>query len=594
MIGSRIGSTGHFIGSSVGSSSDDEGSGALRKLVIIAGQSNAIGQGLIGDLTDPSYLSPYSNVIYMANMGTSADPPAVDVYSAGALDDKVYQGQDKLGIELSLGRDLDHTIPNGWAIAKFAYSSTSLNANWDPNGTWPTAQPNIFTQFCSYIVAAEAATNSELAAIIWIQGENDAGNLAQANDYDDNLLEFVDLLRVEVGTVPFIYGRLHTNANYAFNAELRVSQANCNGARTDLIMVDQDVVAIGVDLVHYDADELIDLGLIYADEVLDALNINARPYASYTFVEAGLDVTFTDTSVDRDGSIASRFWDFGDGQTSTATNPVHTYAGIGTYTVSLTVTDNSGGTDTYQEAIDVDGANWAIDATSGIALPQDSTEVLAMLTAAGSSRGAPLLHYNFQDSGSPIADANAIVNLPLVGSGASYQQAVTGWSALCARLTEATTGGWLSTDTALPDLSTTSILIYAVLFMPAAAPAATRNLVMAGTTTLTAARWTTASMANHLSGANQQTGTANPSSRVMPVVLKYDRTGGVSKLYTDQEALTATHSAAVTGKRLAFGSNGSAASAGYVQGIVWTGADAEWSDAEVKTFLQTAGWTIPW
>jgi len=39
-------------------------------------------------------------------------------------------------------------------------------------------------------------------------------------------------------------------------------------------------------------------------------------------------------------------WDFGDGNTSTGQNPVHAYKAAGSYTVSLTVTDDRGNTDT--------------------------------------------------------------------------------------------------------------------------------------------------------------------------------------------------------------------------------------------------------
>jgi len=41
-------------------------------------------------------------------------------------------------------------------------------------------------------------------------------------------------------------------------------------------------------------------------------------------------------------STFSSNWDLGDGNTSTQTNPLHTYAGPGTYTVTLTVTDANG------------------------------------------------------------------------------------------------------------------------------------------------------------------------------------------------------------------------------------------------------------
>jgi subtilisin family serine protease len=47
-------------------------------------------------------------------------------------------------------------------------------------------------------------------------------------------------------------------------------------------------------------------------------------------------------SIDKDGSIASYAWDFGDGTTATGATPRHAYDWAGTYTVRLTVTDDDG------------------------------------------------------------------------------------------------------------------------------------------------------------------------------------------------------------------------------------------------------------
>lgn len=45
-------------------------------------------------------------------------------------------------------------------------------------------------------------------------------------------------------------------------------------------------------------------------------------------------------STDPDGNISSYHWDFGDGSSSTSSNPVHSYTSAGSYTATLTVTDN--------------------------------------------------------------------------------------------------------------------------------------------------------------------------------------------------------------------------------------------------------------
>lgn len=58
------------------------------------------------------------------------------------------------------------------------------------------------------------------------------------------------------------------------------------------------------------------------------------------------EVTFTDTSQPGHAAIASWFWEFGDGATSTDQHPAHVYHAAGPMTVSLTVTDDEGTSDT--------------------------------------------------------------------------------------------------------------------------------------------------------------------------------------------------------------------------------------------------------
>jgi alpha-tubulin suppressor-like RCC1 family protein len=62
------------------------------------------------------------------------------------------------------------------------------------------------------------------------------------------------------------------------------------------------------------------------------------------------------TSSDADGTIAGYAWDFGDGAKTTGPSPGHTYTAAGTYTVTLTVTDDDGATGTTSRQVTVSEA----------------------------------------------------------------------------------------------------------------------------------------------------------------------------------------------------------------------------------------------
>lgn len=67
-----------------------------------------------------------------------------------------------------------------------------------------------------------------------------------------------------------------------------------------------------------------------------------RPTAEFAHADDYLQVSFT--SVVGDIAGIEHIWDFGDGMTSTAPNPMHHYLQPGNYTVTHTVTFTCGGT----------------------------------------------------------------------------------------------------------------------------------------------------------------------------------------------------------------------------------------------------------
>ncbi|MFD8300106.1 PQQ-dependent sugar dehydrogenase [Streptomyces bauhiniae] len=94
----------------------------------------------------------------------------------------------------------------------------------------------------------------------------------------------------------------------------------------------------------------------------------AKAGADKTSGQAALKVRFSSAgTTDQDGDTLTYHWDFGDGTSSTAANPSHTYRQNGTYTATLTAKDPSGRTGSA--AVRVVVGNTAPTVT--LQLPQD-------------------------------------------------------------------------------------------------------------------------------------------------------------------------------------------------------------------------------
>ncbi|MDX1612015.1 MAG: PKD domain-containing protein, partial [Candidatus Thermoplasmatota archaeon] len=95
-----------------------------------------------------------------------------------------------------------------------------------------------------------------------------------------------------------------------------------------------------------------------ATRTLTVDDTNQAPTAAFTptctYLTCNLDAT---GSEDPEGALTGYDWALGDGATTTGETASYTYAAPGTYTVTLTVTDAEGATDTATEQVTVDTAN---------------------------------------------------------------------------------------------------------------------------------------------------------------------------------------------------------------------------------------------
>jgi PKD repeat protein len=81
---------------------------------------------------------------------------------------------------------------------------------------------------------------------------------------------------------------------------------------------------------------------------------NQPPVASFVYTCNGLTCDFNaSSSSDPDGSISGYAWSFGDGSSGSGQTVSRTYATDGTYTVTLTVTDNNGATASTSQPVTV-------------------------------------------------------------------------------------------------------------------------------------------------------------------------------------------------------------------------------------------------
>lgn len=138
------------------------------------------------------------------------------------------------------------------------------------------------------------------------------------------------------------------------------------------------------------------------DSLQQTVTVYPLPVADFTFVTSNpctqpLDVVFTNNTT---GAVNYQ-WNFGDGQTSALTNPIHQYAADGQFTIELIASNIYGCTDTATAVIDS-----YLQAVASFTLPNDSLCVNEPATFVSTSTNAIDLSWDFGDgsilTGSPV------------------------------------------------------------------------------------------------------------------------------------------------------------------------------------------------
>ena len=141
-----------------------------------------------------------------------------------------------------------------------------------------------------------------------------------------------------------------TEGMFAANGKVYVATAN-NGSLT-AIDIEGGIPSGSVTVVDDTNDWRSGAMFLGGDPAVQ----NESPNAAFSADCAGLACDFDASGSSDDATIASYAWDFGDGATGSGKNGQHTYANEGTYDVTLTVTDDSGASDTATHEVNASEA----------------------------------------------------------------------------------------------------------------------------------------------------------------------------------------------------------------------------------------------
>lgn len=233
------------------------------------------------------------------------------------------------------------------------------------------------------------------------------------------------------------------------------------------------------------------------------------------------------------------------------------------------------------------------DDTSFIYLPQNATEWVATSVDVGFTCQPDNLWLCQELSGN-LADSIGAVPLTVAGS-PSYQVATPGWSTKAANITATVVQAFTAGLGVGPNPGTTSVLWMIYLVTPNT-PGGNRN-VLTGSNNAVGLR-IDHQVSNKLAvacGVNSATTVGTyTSASVYPLILQYDRTNSLCRVYTNQELLSCTFSALVVDGSKGLGavlSNGDAGSK-YLYACAFSGVNAELTTAQIRTLLQHLGFAV--
>ena len=258
------------------------GNGESVKVILLSGQSNAVGCSLFEYLRDnPDYdrLSKgFDNVLL------NCYDAASDRTTNGFVPTDGHKGwtNDYFGPELGIADTLSSAFPEeNIFVIKFTYSGAALENNMAPDkGAFYSQMVKFIRKSLSYL--QEKNYVPQIVGFCWMQGESDA--MFAPDRYKTNMTTLVTALRNDIDP-----GLMIVDAAIADNPVFWVSPDVVNEAKkqlseefSDYVFIDTNAAGLTTDnepvgnpdRVHYDAQSELDLGHLFGEQI--ALHIKTE------------------------------------------------------------------------------------------------------------------------------------------------------------------------------------------------------------------------------------------------------------------------------------------------------------------------------
>ena len=229
---------------------------------ILAGQSNMAGYGTTAKLP-PAYRKTPPNVKFYFN----GYPAKMSRFA-------------RFGPEISFAHAMSRRFPNKTIkLIKFAVGGTSLFA-WDPHWNLGKARLTrnasagpLFKKLLQTIKTYTKHNNSQLAGVLWMQGETDARYPDAANHYMQNLSLFVRALRKALKTpyLAFYMGEIDPPIKFfPYREIVRTAQRKSSASIRNSKLISTKGLAKRNDHLHYNTEGQLALGLRFAQAYIQS------------------------------------------------------------------------------------------------------------------------------------------------------------------------------------------------------------------------------------------------------------------------------------------------------------------------------------